>query len=84
MLHILPGTDQAGERVTFRKADQSPLVAPAVAEGPTPPVSTEPTPSILAKLEAPPKWHMALVAGGLAVVAGLGALAIRGVMRRKS
>jgi hypothetical protein len=75
--------DPAGGQVIFRKAAQSPLVAPAVAEGPapsTPMLSDEP--AILRSLERP-KWHVALVAGGLAVVAGLGALALRGVIRKR-
>jgi len=75
--------DPAAGQVTFRRADQSPLVAPAVAEGAPPrPSAPGEEPAIVAALERP-KWHMALVAGGLAVVAGVGALAIRGLMRRR-
>ena len=72
--------DQAGARVTFRRsAAQAPA---AVDEVPAPAGTQEP--AILQRLEPSPKWGVvALVAGGVAVVAGLSALAIRGVMRRK-
>jgi hypothetical protein len=74
--------DPAAGHVLFRKADQSPLVAPAVAEGaPQTPVAQGDEPAIVKSLERP-KWHMALVAGGLALVAGGAALAVRGLMRR--
>jgi len=74
--------DPAAGHVLFRKGDQSPLVAPAVAEGPfAKPAATGDEPAIVKPLERP-KWHVALVAGGLAIVAGGAALAIRGLMRR--
>jgi hypothetical protein len=76
--------DPAAGQVLFRRQDQSPLVAPAVAEGPLPkpsPAATGDEPAIVKALERP-KWHMALLAGGLAVVAGGAALALRGLMRR--
>jgi hypothetical protein len=40
-------------------------------------------PAILKRLDVSPKWGMAIVAGSVALVAGLGALALRGVMRRR-
>jgi len=75
--------DPAAGHVLFRRADQSPLVAPAVAEGTAPakPAALGDEPAIVKALERP-KWHVALVAGGLALVAGGAALAIRGFMRR--
>jgi hypothetical protein len=77
--------DPTAGQVLFRRQDQSPLLAPAVAEGPlpTPPAAAAPgdEPAIVKDLERP-KWHMALLAGGLAVVAGGAALALRGLMRR--
>ena len=75
--------DTAAGRVTFKRTGQSPLVAPAVAESPQPAAPSDETPAILQRLEATPKWGLALIAGGLAVVAGLGALAVRGFMRRR-
>lgn len=76
--------DPAAGQVTFRRIDQSPLVAPAVAEG-TPSKAAAPSdePAILKSLERP-KWHVAVVAGGLALLAGGAALAVRGLMRRGS
>lgn len=72
--------DPTGARVTFRRITASGLDAlQEVAVR----VATD-EPAILKRLEASPKWGVAaLVAGGVAVVAGLSALAIRGVMRRK-
>ena len=40
-------------------------------------------PEILKRLEVNPTLGMAIIAGSVALVAGLGALAIRGVMRRR-
>ena len=82
--------DPAAGLVTFRRADQSPLVAPAVAEGGAAAASSSPAvaaapgeePAIVRALERP-KWHMALVAGGLAVIAGGAALALGGLIRRR-
>jgi hypothetical protein len=76
--------DTAAGHVIFRRIDQSPLVAPAVAEGPPPkaPAALGDEPAIVAALERP-RWPMALVAGGLALLAGGAALAIRGVIRRR-
>jgi len=74
--------DPGGGHVLFRRADQSPLVAPAVAEALfAKAAAAGDEPAIVKSLERP-KWHMALVAGGLALVAGGAALAIRGLMRR--
>jgi len=77
--------DPAAGQVTFRKLDQSPLVAPAVAEGPPPrkaSAALSDEPAIVATLERP-KWHVALVAGGLALLAGGAALAIGRVLRKR-
>jgi hypothetical protein len=72
--------DLAGARVTFRRITAS---APDVLQKHPTPVGAD-QPAILERLEASSKWGVvALVTGGLALVAGLGALAIRGVMRRK-
>jgi hypothetical protein len=70
--------DLAAGHVTFRRAGAA-IEAPQPAKAP---VALGDEPAIVASLERP-KWHMALVAGGLAVVAGVGALAIRGLMRRR-
>ncbi|WP_372784974.1 hypothetical protein [Phenylobacterium sp.] len=75
--------DQAGGTVTFRKS-----AAPAAAEpdDAAPPAVTSPAseePAILKRLEATPKWNLALVAGGLTIAAGLSVFAIRGWMRKR-
>jgi hypothetical protein len=48
------------------------------------PVATPEEPAILARLDSGSGWGLALVAGGLAVVAGLGVLAFRGFRRRET
>lgn len=71
--------------VVFRKAGapaSEPKASASKAVAPTP--SSDDTPPILKRLEATPGWGMALVAGGVAVVAGLGALAFRALGRKKS
>jgi hypothetical protein len=76
--------DPAAGKVTFRRS--GPLGAAAPPEAPADakaPVTLGDEPAIVKSLERP-KWHMALVAGGLALVAGVGALALRGLMRRRS
>ncbi len=65
--------DQATGLVTFRK-----IAAPA-----RPPATMTDEPAILKRLEAPSKWSLALVAGGLTIAAGLGLFAIRGWTRRR-
>ena len=40
-------------------------------------------PAILARLDSGPGWGVLLAAGGLAVVAGLGVLVLRGFRRRR-
>jgi hypothetical protein len=68
--------DQAQGLVTFRKI-AGPVAAPAR------PPSTTDEPAILKRLDATPKWNLALVASGLAIAAGLSLFAIRGWMRRR-
>jgi hypothetical protein len=70
--------DPANDLVTFRK-----IAAPAVALERARPRSTTDEPAILKRLEAPSKWNLALVAGGLTIAAGLSLFAIRGWMRRR-
>ena len=67
--------DPAAGAVTFRNAAGS---EPPAAQLP---VATD-EPPILKRLEVGPGWGTALVLGGVAVVAGIGALVFRG-MRRK-
>jgi hypothetical protein len=67
--------DQAAGLVTFRK-----VVAPAAVRRPP---ATLDEPAILKRLDATPKWNLALVAGGLSIAAGLSLFAIRGWMRRR-
>ncbi len=75
--------DQAQGFVTFRKIaapgpnGQGEFARPAV----TFPATDEP--AILKRLEATPKWNLALVAGGLTIAAGLSIFAIRGWTRRR-
>jgi len=57
--------------------------APELKAVATPP-SGDDTPPILKRLDVTPGWGMALVAGGVAVVAGLGALAFRAIGRKKA
>jgi hypothetical protein len=72
--------DQAAGLVTFRKiAPAEAAVARALPAEPA-----DDTPAILKRLDASPSWGLAIVAGGLALVAGLGALAIGGLLRRRS
>lgn len=76
--------------VVFRKAGAAapqPKAAEPKAPEPkavTPTASGDDTPPILKRLEVSPGWGMALVAGGVAVVAGLGALAFRAIGRKKA
>lgn len=55
-----------------------------------PPAPAEPAeapaeePAILARLDSGPGWGLALAAGGLAVVAGLGVLVFRGFRGRRT
>ena len=72
------GLDPAGGRVTFRRASAGPG-----AEGKFQPPTTVDEPPILKRLDVSPGWGMAMVAGGVALAAGLGALAIRGLVRRR-
>ena len=70
--------DQAKGLVTFRK-----IAAPMVAPAPARPPATTDEPAILKRLEAPSRWSLALVAGGLTIAAGLSLFAIRGWTRRR-
>ena len=71
--------DQGAGLVTFRRAATP---GPAENDAAPPPAVTD-EPWILKRLDPSPKWGVALVAGSVALVAGLGALAIRGMLRRK-
>jgi hypothetical protein len=71
--------DHAAGMVIFRKTDASADAAMPKAAGP-PAVADEPP--ILKRLEPGPGWGVALVLGGVAIVAGVGALALRGMMRK--
>jgi hypothetical protein len=71
--------DQAAGKVTFRKVAGN---APDEAESADAPASAE-EPAILTRLEATPKWNLALVTGGLVLAAGLSVFAIRGALRKK-
>lgn len=73
---------EAGDgAVVFRKAGAAAAPEPKAAP---PAVSGDDTPPILKRLEVSPGWGMALVAGGVAVVAGLGALAFRAFGPKKA
>ena len=63
--------DRAQDLVTFRRQGASTQLAPAE------------DPPILQRLEISPKLGAALLAGGVAIVAGLGALAIRRFVRKR-
>jgi hypothetical protein len=63
-------------RVTFRKVAAA-LSEPAAG---LPAVADEPP--ILKRLEVGPGWGVALVLGGVAIVAGIGALVFRGAKRK--
>lgn len=77
--------DHAKGEVTFRRTGESGAKA---AARPAPPVPAPPPlvagdePAILKRLEATPGWRLAVVAGGLGVVAALSVFAIRGLRRR--
>jgi len=68
--------------VVFRKT--APVAPPLEPKAVTPVTTGDDTPPILKRLEVTPGWGMALVAGGVAVVAGLGALAFRAIGRKKA
>ncbi len=74
--------DPAAKAVTFRRTVAE--AAPAAAAEPQLPATTAEEAPILKRLEVGPGWGVALVLGGVAVVAGIGALAFRGISRRKS
>ncbi|MFI4950441.1 MAG: hypothetical protein ACHP7A_05320 [Caulobacterales bacterium] len=80
--------DHAQGQVTFRKTAADPQGPSAEPEPPPVPVPAASQlvvgdePAILKRLEATPKWHIALVAGGLGVVAALSVFAIRGLRRK--
>jgi len=74
--------DQAAGLVIFRKTG-APTPTGAGEFRPPAPAAAGEEPAILKRLEVTPKWDMAIIAGSVALVAGLGALAIRGVMRRR-
>jgi len=73
--------DPTAGRATFRKADGGAAAPQVVATISATPVTTD-EPAILKRLEATPKWSLALVTGGLVLAAGLGVFAIRGLRRR--
>lgn len=67
------------------KAAKAPMTElPTPEPAPAAPPSSPEEPAILARLEAPSKWGLALVTGGLVLAAGLGVFAVRGVMRKKA
>jgi len=57
---------------------------PAPVEATETPVAAEQEPAILARLDSGPGWGLALAAGGLALVAGVGVLVFRGFRRRRA
>ena len=65
--------DPAAGKVVFRKTAAEPAAQPPV-------VADEPP--ILKRLEGGPGWGVALALGGVAVVAGIGALVFRGLRRK--
>ena len=72
--------DPAGGLVTFRRTAGSPPRPPGDVQS----LDAAPEePAILQRLEATPKWNLALVTGGLVLAAGLGVFAIRGFNRRR-
>lgn len=72
--------DPAAGLVTFRRTASA--AEPAAAAPAAPPAMAD-EPPILKRLEAGSGWGVALMLGGVAVVAGIGALAVRGMMRKK-
>jgi hypothetical protein len=64
--------DRAEQMVTFRRQGASTLLTPAD------------DPPILQRLEISPKLGAALIAGGVAVVVGLGAFAVTRFMRKRN
>ncbi|HEY0436710.1 MAG TPA: hypothetical protein VGC92_08725 [Phenylobacterium sp.] len=70
--------DTAAGAVVFRRAAAEPAGEPS-AQLPVP----ADEPPILRRLEVGPGWGTALVLGGVAVLAGIGALVMRGVLRKK-
>jgi hypothetical protein len=68
--------DPDAGKITFRRAGASPDLAAG-------PPATLDEPSILKRLDVGPGWGVALILGGVAIVAGIGALAFRGIGRRK-
>ena len=74
--------DHAQGLVTFRKAGAPAPSGQGASVGSVVTAATD-EPAILKRLEATPKWNLALVTGGLAIAAGLSVFAIRGWMRRR-
>jgi hypothetical protein len=58
------------------------MTPPTPVEEAETPVAAEEEPAILARLDSGPGWGLALAAGGLALVAGVGLLVFRGFRRR--
>jgi hypothetical protein len=76
---VLGDVDQAGEVAVFRR--EVPVSAPAVVQ---PPVMDEASETASAATRASRALGVtAMVTAGVAVVAGLGALLVRGVLRRR-
>ena len=73
--------DHVAGLVTFRKIAAPEPTGAGEFQPPTP--AADDTPAIFKRLEATPKWNLALVAGGLAIAAGLSLFAIRGWTRRR-
>jgi hypothetical protein len=57
---------------------------PAPVEEAETPAAAEEEPAILARLDSGPGWGLALAAGGLALVAGVGVLVLRGFRQRRA